>query len=306
MFSANENLMLRQHKRRIVEQVESTMPEEALDFGTTVMVMQVSCKAPGCVPLETAIIIVFPNSTTELIPGLPESQNGGSYKTKVLKPMADVTKEDLLEALPPQFEGGKRTMEKLCRNARDVMLAQITQLFGEEDDNTVSDRMAVAEYLQECLKDYVARKCKPPELGELFPPLNGEEEKDRGDLTGATVSKESPPKDAPNSLADPPSTTPTVISNGGSIPAKGNITIRRVVEEPSHSAQASGTGSNSTSTMSGPPRHQRALQQALNPMGSNNILRLFEREHAPGIRQAGCPCCDPDNVSNIVDNMMML
>lgn len=47
MFSANENLMLRQHKRRIVDRIEKMMPEEALDMGTTVMVMQVACKAPG-------------------------------------------------------------------------------------------------------------------------------------------------------------------------------------------------------------------------------------------------------------------
>jgi hypothetical protein len=47
MFSANENLQLRQHKRRIVSKVEQMMPDEALDMGTTVMVMQVSCKSPG-------------------------------------------------------------------------------------------------------------------------------------------------------------------------------------------------------------------------------------------------------------------
>lgn len=60
MFTANENILLRQHKRRVIEYVESTIPEDALDLGTTVMAMQVSCRQPGCVPLETAITIVFP------------------------------------------------------------------------------------------------------------------------------------------------------------------------------------------------------------------------------------------------------
>jgi hypothetical protein len=40
------------------------------------------------------------------------------------------------------------------------------------------------------------------------------------------------------------------------------------------------------------------------------LSRLVEREqmapHAPGIRQAGCPCCDPDNPSNVVDQLMLL
>ena len=95
MFSANENIALRQHKKRVVDYVESCIPEEALDMGTMVMAMQVSCKAPGCVPLETAIVIVFPKLGEEVIPGLPESQ-GGNYKTKVLKPMSEVTKDDIL------------------------------------------------------------------------------------------------------------------------------------------------------------------------------------------------------------------
>lgn len=62
MFSANENLMLREHKRRVVRwYIEATIPEDALDMGTSVMVMQTVCQTPGCVPLETSVIIVFPN-----------------------------------------------------------------------------------------------------------------------------------------------------------------------------------------------------------------------------------------------------
>jgi tRNA G37 N-methylase Trm5/tRNA(Phe) wybutosine-synthesizing methylase Tyw3 len=164
-FSANENILLRQDKKRIVACVEATMSPDCLDMGTTVMVMQVSCKAPGCVPLETAIIIVFPKTGTELIDGLPQS-NGGSYKTKVLKPMADVTDDDVLEALPPCFEGGRRTMEKLCTNARDVCIGQITQLFGDDDKESVRDREAMALYLQQCLQRYMQRGCVPLKEGE--------------------------------------------------------------------------------------------------------------------------------------------
>ena len=87
MFSANENIALRKHKRRIVQYVESTIPEDALDKGTSVMVMQVACRAPGCVPLETAVVIVFPKLGEELLKDLPESC-GGSFKTKILMPMA--------------------------------------------------------------------------------------------------------------------------------------------------------------------------------------------------------------------------
>jgi hypothetical protein len=296
MFSANENLMLRQHKRRIVDGVEATMPENALDMGTSVMVMQVSCKAPGCVPLETAIIIVFPNNSSgeELIPGLPESGSGGSYKTKILKPMAEVTKEDVLDALPPAFEGGTRSMEKLCIAARDVMLSQITQLFGEEDDHTVADRKAMAEYMQQCLQDYIARDCKPPELGEPFATLpTKEEEKEApdNDIKNDDDSSKHPTKESTTTT----SSSSATVSVSSSAP-NGNLVIRRDTTTASKPA------------MGGPPKkHHRAIQQALNPhVTNNNIAKLFQREHAPGIRQAGCPCCNPCNPSNIADSMMML
>ena len=104
MFSANENLILREHKRRVVQYIENTIPDDALDMGTSVMVMQTVCKTPGCVPLETSVIVVFPKDGIEHISGLPESC-GGTFKTKILLPLSEVTEEDVFDALPPAFKG---------------------------------------------------------------------------------------------------------------------------------------------------------------------------------------------------------
>lgn len=104
MFSANENLMLREYKRRVVRYIENTIPESALDMGTSVMVMETVCTTPGCVPLETTVIIVFPKDGKEHIKGLPESC-GGTFKTKILLPLRDVTEDDVLDSLPPVFKG---------------------------------------------------------------------------------------------------------------------------------------------------------------------------------------------------------
>lgn len=145
------------------------MPEDVLDLGVNVMVMQVSCRAPGCVPLETAIIIVFPPSQDPLIPGLPESA-GGSFKTKILKPMAEVEEQDILEALPPAFEGGLRTLETVALRARDIMLAQVEQIFENK-----TDKVLLAQYLQQSLQDYMDRDCQPPEYGEPFPEMTAEQ-----------------------------------------------------------------------------------------------------------------------------------
>mmetsp|Transcript_32027 Transcript_32027/g.41387 ORF Transcript_32027/g.41387 Transcript_32027/m.41387 type:complete len:268 (+) Transcript_32027:114-917(+) len=207
MFSANENILLRQHKRRVIDYVESTIHEDALDLGTAVMAMQVSCRQPGCVPLETAITVVFPkpprkmkkkrntaqqqqqdNKSTNdkhekeeevpsfpkpLLPNLEESRIGGNFKTRILKPLSDVTKDDVLDALPPSFAGGRRTVESICIKARDMIFAQIGQLVGgdgggdnEDSTDSVEGRRLVAEYLKVCLDEYVERGCVAPEWGE--------------------------------------------------------------------------------------------------------------------------------------------
>jgi hypothetical protein len=42
------------------------------------------------------------------------------------------------------------------------------------------------------------------------------------------------------------------------------------------------------------------------PSASAALDALSAREHAPGVRRRGCPCCDPDDPENAADMMMML
>lgn len=51
-------------------------------------------------------------------------------------------------------------------------------------------------------------------------------------------------------------------------------------------------------------------KQKMNILPSSTIsgaaAKNEARAHAPGIRARGCPCCDPDDVRNVMDSMMML
>mmetsp|Transcript_22602 Transcript_22602/g.32822 ORF Transcript_22602/g.32822 Transcript_22602/m.32822 type:complete len:368 (-) Transcript_22602:368-1471(-) len=365
-FSANENLALRAHKRRIVEYVEETIPESALDAGTNVMVMQVSCRDPGCVPLETAIAIVFPRPMSslkkkkskstkkpkELIEGLEESATGGTFKTKILLPMADVTKEDVLEALPPQFKGGTRTMEKLCLRARDVMLSQITQIMGN-DENDADGRQLMAVYLKECLDDYILRGCVPAPFGEPFPPIEEDKEKkeeveeSKEDMSATATTNEvlsvSKEKETTNddlqnkkSASDEEKTTSSskaITSTAETVTrgmaGTGNFVFRRVRDDENddkdkinNSSSTSSTTTTPTTSINGSKRttkttmttsetamdwrRRQDAQNSITTKRISTIQKLAEREHAPGIRRPGCPCCDIDNPSNIVDEMLML
>jgi hypothetical protein len=238
MFSASENILLRQHKKRVVQYVESTIPESVLDLGVNVMAMQVTCTTPGCVPIETAIIIIFPKLSNdddddekELLPGLPESGSGGSYKTKILKPLSDVTKNDVLDALPPSFMGGTRTIEKICFHIRDQMFGQITQLFDETDTNShVVARQLVAQYLHECLQIYINSGCIPPEIGQPYPSSTVVLEQTTSELANTTITNAATAADNANidttnaELLTPVASTPT-------FPSSGNVTIPRPIND---------------------------------------------------------------------------
>jgi len=311
MFSANQNIVLRQHKRRVVEYVESTIPETALDLGTSVMVMEVQCRTPGCVPIETAIAIVFPrNCEGELIPGVKESGLGTTHKTKILMPLASVTKDDVLDALPPAFEGGRKTWESTCLNSRDFLLGRIGGMIGIDDtDFVVEERRTLALYLKQCLEDYIRNDCVAPEIGkpfadevetkEVVTPEQQIDESKNFDLDGSDVAK-----------------TNGVDILQGSIKGDGNFVIRRTLDTddlkknlPSLESTKIGTSFRSSYNKIGNSRRrQYSMENSLQLHTSSDamIRRLANREHAPGVRSIGCPCCDPDNMMNIVDEKMML
>ncbi|KAL7523457.1 hypothetical protein ACHAXR_000189, partial [Thalassiosira sp. AJA248-18] len=157
-----------------------------------------------------------------LLPNLEESRIGGSFKTRILKPLSDVTLDDVLDALPPSFEGGRRTTESLCLKARDMTFAQIGQLVGNDDTSDSKEgRRLVAEYLKACLDEYVERGCVAPEWGEPFTPSDSEEKKE--DMPQIEQKKE-----------EMEEVTADGKNNGNSIDnkwGKGNIVFRRPDEE---------------------------------------------------------------------------
>ena len=117
-----------------------------------------------------------------------------------------------------------------------------------------------------------------------------------------------------------PSTTSNVSHSNDN--NKNNSVIRRMNDAPKHNANET---SAAPLVMMGAGRvHQNReenatewrrrnkmevqINAAVQTSSSQSIIQLLsEREHhAGGIRRPGCPCCDPDNPSNVVDNMMML
>ena len=262
MFSANENIILRQHKRRIVEYVESTIPEAMLDSGTSVMAMEVSCKTPGCAPLETVIVVIFPRRSIinsaeakdEAIARGEENKEEGSFKTTILKPMVEITKDDVLDALPPdKFIGGRKTVERECLFLRDMMLNHIEKLYP----NDKQGKILMANYLKATLQEYIDLDCIAPEFGQPFP------------------------------AAKPQS---VIAENDGK-----NFVISRPIEQQKQQ---------DTNRVTLSQTDWRMKQKMMDRSSSSLIQQISDREHAAGIRRPGCPCCDPDNLSNISEKLL--
>ena len=301
MFSANENLALRQHKRRIVNLVEECIPDHALDAGTCVMVMQKTCNAPGCVPLETAIAIVFPRpigmelgeKQELLIDGLEESA-GGTYKTNVLKPMAEVMDDDVLDALPPTL-GGRRDPVQIAFNVRDSMFGSIQQAVP---DNDAGGKRILAEYLIASLREYIDNECVPPEFGKMYPSKESEEndlQNSKSDIVSGSIVNNS--DTAKNTVAEIEAGSSSVTEKS-KINTTSSDTENYSIVEPNNLIS---TGLNSAVAW----KQKRKMDNSI--LGSSSIIQqIYEREHEPGIRRPGCPCCDPDDPSNILDKMMML
>ena len=321
MFSANENLALRRHKRKVVDYVEECIPESALDEGTIVMIMEKRCNVPGCVPLETAIAIVFPRipgpdeKMKQLIDGLDESA-GGTYKTNVLKPLAEVTKEDVLDALPPSLGGRKDPILIAC-SVRDTLFGSIQQAVPDDDS---SGRKLLAEYLIASLQNYITNDCVPPEIGVAF----DEDE---------SLILDPKPVETPKLTSDVRITDNDGISSEIKVvedKADNNDASREIkVVECNNNNEATGNfiyklPNDNADSLSKPSkskelpmdrglcsaaawRKQPKINTGFLKSSATILNEMFEREHAPGIRRRGCPCCDPDiDLSNSLDGKIFL
>lgn len=166
---------LRIHKSRVIQYVEQLVPPSVLDAGALIMAMQVESPVNGSMH-HTVISVVFPLPQYDghtYIPGVKESGEGGTYRTTIYRPLIDVTRDDVLDAFPEQFPGGRRTIERLSYRARDVAIAHLEQDFGEGNADT---KRQVAQFVIDSLQRYLDLDCVPPKMGAPFPTISPEEE----------------------------------------------------------------------------------------------------------------------------------
>ncbi len=306
MFDVNNNdsSNLQQDIQRVTEYVESTLPKHALENGTNVMVMQTSCNTPGCVPLETSVIIVFPSDTdnTQYIQGLPQSC-GGSFRTKILLPLNDVTLDDVLDSLPPCFEGGRKTLGNTCVKLRDLLLCKIGQTVGHGDSNDeVQDRKLIADYLIASLHDYVANGCNVPSIGLPFSFPDSSIE----DTIVTSATSSDPLEQNINSSNGPnpyphPDTCAKSTEHQTTAKNRDESTVT-VTRNPSDETSKDDTH------MSSMRNKKISIAKNLIPNSSTIIQQLASRDNiiACSSRNSSCPCCDENSFQGLKLETSML
>eukprot|EP01041_Mallomonas_annulata_P006262 gene6262-12679_t len=233
--------------KNVTSWVASLLPDNSKEDSVQVMVTEVQCNEPDCVPIETLIIL-----------------NGvkGKWMTKILKPVLEVSETDVKALLIPS-DWALHIREVEDKKSASVVTAETVspQLPFEDNDSVPAEMIWFHESLTE-IKSRLATLSKSQQnfaiqYMEQFCQthksqlINSDADKKTDNIKAIEVTKETvvPMQPRPQVTSQPDRGRPIVVS------------VRD----------------------SGPPiRHNK------------------------GVRQRGCPCCDPDNIDNIVDRMLFL
>lgn len=223
-----------------------------------VMVREVSCQEPGCVPLETLVILLPPEEPSSS-PLIATSSNDDGSRTdahlspkwtrwmgKILKPVAEVLAEDIQELDLPEWSSWEREISSTMEEKQKISLQHASDINDSSKSPTVitmKPRKGLNPIEQEMEKD-IYRNDAPP-----IPP------------------------------------TPESLSTSA---ASSNF-----VEKPNIAK----TTNNNTKM----PLPKRQLVSSI--VSSSDTLPKA-RHSSKGVRQRGCPCCDPDNMDNILDKII--
>lgn len=229
--------------------------------------MEVECNEPGCAPLEVMIIIGFPDFSVDGYRAVPNKWAG-----KILKPIMEVTIEDVMSLDIPIR----------CLNSKLVGLdTAINSILGSLVTETVID--SEQDLLITDTKKLLQTALKSIEQIENDAKSNTKESTAIGmDVDSVTPVFMSSTIDPTVIMA--PSTHSRILSE---VEKQSKISVSSKLPIPP------------ASTVS------KASDFIVVKEGSKRNLPSSSR-HEKGTRPRGCPCCDPDNLDNIIDKMLFM
>ncbi len=291
--------------------------KEALPGGHAqpiVMVTELQCFDPDCVPIETLIVILG---------------NGAKWSDKILRPSAEVTKEDVeLIEIPGEVLGLPSAVSSTASFAVPPTPSSPPAAAATA---TAADCQQAATVVK--MKFFTPSSYEPvrqSDAGRTHTTSSGDGKSGDTQFSGFVTASSSgpisscappPPLPPPNPTTTTATTTvvPMCITTDA-VPVLAASKQQPLISQPptittarsTTSSSSSSSGSNNSSNTSRARNTaKRAAQQAVLSADSASVLgsssgsgRGGQRsKHQEGSRPRGCPCCDPDNLDNIIDMM---
>jgi hypothetical protein len=246
------------------------------------MVTEVECNEPNCAPIETLVILLSSENSAERWTG------------KILLPLSEVKEEDvesLLKMLNWGDINGKSISSTTANSEEADLITKIRSYLTEaEPIRQIAFRKTLLSLLDEFKdisgvekKESVAfesstkASVEKPKMTmvQMRPKVSEEEEVNKIDIINNTIAN-----------ATATATATSAGSNNIIINEKNTEKIdnnsRETERKVNFSVKARKTGDFSEYS-SGPPVR-----------------------HSKGVRARGCPCCDPENIDNIVDKLLFM
>lgn len=213
--------------------VEKRLSSESLSH--IIMVTEIQCNEPDCVPIETLIIGMVNNlhGTTTLDADAPDK-----WTAKILKPVLEVIEEDILNLSIPVLNASNNVIlvADNFTNSTDVVIRDIICFIDEKLQNQSVDK-------QIAILTQIEKLCA----------------------------------------------TRRIVANEKNIEL--HLSVPSVIKETVVPMRPR------TDIITGKQKFKPSVEQFKDytpPV-----------RHVKGVRQRGCPCCDPDNIDNIVDKLLV-
>jgi hypothetical protein len=228
------------------------------------MVTEIQCNDPSCVPIETLIVIIFDDSSY-----VSRYINPLKHSTKVLKPLFEVTSEDILSTEWP-FEILDKSMLDFISSTR-ASVVDVLAMDANREEKTDLIRQIFVTYSDSSLR---------------LTTSSSEDEKQHSQpqhslidfMLDEELKKKEEEKKQKQRLEEEQRIKILYEANN-------NITVVKMKKV-------------STPTI---PSQPETITLVKGNQDSSSKPR-----HEKGRTMRGCPCCDPDNLDNKIDKMMFL
>jgi hypothetical protein len=314
---------------------------EFIDDNVQIMVAEVECNQEGCVPIETLIVLVGKEEeevdrSVDSSSKLNDEKNGGKSKRcrwsdKILKPVAEVTEEDVAQLeIPLDWNKPQEAEAAQTDNENSGISPTIkaTVLDYVNSFTSVEDKLRAIQEFQALFAALEEEETKKMSIPATLANPSG----------GSTTAIASAFSTQTNVGPSPASTitSPTSSLSGDITPASNNSTMVTMVPMMPTTTRTSSNTSSQQAMMPSPLAEKeppntniinsnsnasksvattsasiaptisasgkRPVRTTVISDGTSNSIA--SERHSKGTRQRGCPCCDPDNIDNIIDRMM--